>query len=72
MRRIQPHPIPVQRFDHTPVGWRLTVSVHCGEDREDDTQASICRRAITALEDVVDSMREALAELEGKQPGGGV
>ncbi len=72
MRRIQPHPIPVQRFDHTPVGWRFTVSVHCGRDRDEDTQASICGRAITALEDVLHTMREALAVLESKQPGGDV
>ncbi|MBG0845877.1 hypothetical protein H3222_11710 [Pseudomonas chengduensis] len=71
MNQIKPHPVPLQRFEHTPVGWRLTVSVHCGKDRDGDTMESVCRRGIAALEDVIHSMREALAELEGEQQPGG-
>lgn len=71
MKHIGPNPVPVQRFEHTPVGWRFTLSVHCGKDRDDDTAVSICRRGIAALEDVIHALREASAVLEQELKQGG-
>jgi len=68
---IQPKPVLLEKFEHTPVGWRYTVSVHCGKDRDDDTAETIVRRSMVAMQNVIDAMRRTLEELEHEQQAGG-
>lgn len=64
--------LPLFRFDHTPEGWRLSLSVQLpGKDSDDDTAASIYRRGMVALEDVRDAMCSNLEEFEREQQSGG-
>lgn len=68
----QTRPLPLFRFDHTPDGWRLSLSVQLpGKDSDDDTAANIYRRGMVALEDVRDAMRKSLEDLEHEQQPGG-
>ncbi|MBG0846863.1 hypothetical protein H3222_16750 [Pseudomonas chengduensis] len=68
----QSRPLPLFRLDHTPDGWRLSLSVQLpGKDSEDDTAANIYRRGMVALEDVRAAMRKSLEDIEREQQPGG-
>lgn len=68
----QARPLPMFRFDRTPDGWRLSLSVQVrGQYADDDSAESVFQRGIVALEDVIEAMRDGLGEAKSEQLQGG-
>ena len=67
----QANPLPLFRFDRTPEGWRLSLSVQLRDQNSgDDSVESLFRRGVSALGDVADAMRTSINQVISEQQGG--